>query len=154
MDAAILIGNLMHGNAYTLGRLLAPTFSFFLALHGFDLGIDALFHNIAGAKYQYAARGNRHFLTGFRIPTDPLPLFPDTEAAKRGQLYRFAASQCRRDFLQDHLDQFRRFMSRQSNFFNNCLDQVGSCQCFLTQCSIASPHLVQTMVTRLLLISQ
>ncbi len=77
--------------------------------------VDLVLQRMAGAKHQDAARADRHFLAGLRIAADALAFLAHRKAAEGRDLDHLAALQRIRDLGDHRLDQFGRFVARQSD---------------------------------------
>ena len=88
--------------------------------------IDPLLEDVAGLENHHAARRDRNFLARLRIAPDALALGADQERSERRQFDRFAPDNTRADLVEDRLDQFGGFRSRQPHLLIHRLTEVGA----------------------------
>src|ERR1043166_4237150 len=80
------------------------------------IGVDALLEDRGWLEHHHAPRRNRNLFAGLRVAADSLTLFADHERAERRQFHGFPSLEAIRDFLQYHLNESRRLVSRAHNF--------------------------------------
>src|SRR5688572_20082601 len=91
--------------------------------------VDALLHDVAGAKHQHAPRRDGNFLTCLRVASDALSLVTDAKGSERGQLYGVAALKTRHDLAEHQFHDFRGLVARQTHLLKHGFRQIGACQC-------------------------
>src|SRR5205814_8208943 len=84
-----------------------------LALDGLcQTMVDLIFEGVRGAEDENAARADRHFLAGFGIAADALPLLPDRKAPERGDLDHFSTLKGAGNRGDHRFDKFGRLVAR------------------------------------------